>query len=57
MATSPANAFAVMIRGVGRDVDDFSLLAEIIGLKFGRGSFAYMRGVPPGRILISQIDC
>ena len=57
MATSPANVFAMMIRAVGRDIDDFSLLAEIIGLKFSRGSLAYMRGVPPGRIRISQIDC
>src|SRR5690348_13429409 len=48
MATSPANVFAMKIRAVGRDIDDFRLLAEIIGLKFSRGSFAYMRGVHLG---------
>jgi len=57
MAASPAHVFAMKARAARtRDIDDLRLLADIIGLKFSRGSFADMHGILPGRTGIPEID-
>ena len=58
MATSPANVFAMKIRAVGRDIDDFRLLAEIIGLNSAEealhicAEFTWANPYQPDRLLV-----